>query len=162
MPRGRTGLIAGILVAAIVVAAGLGVGLYLGLKKGGSTPQLAAVSSTTVATQSAATTEGPTTTAAPTTTTATAAPTTVATEATTTTQQPTTTTDNITSVLTQRAAQWMDLLESIPTSGQDKTAEIAAFLTPKDQAQARAAKYQADWSAPSDPAESSKRTLGTR
>ena len=48
---------------------------------------------------------------------------------------------------------WMDLLESIPVTGQDMTAQIAAFLTPKDQAQERAAKYQADWSEPADPAD---------
>jgi hypothetical protein len=54
-------------------------------------------------------------------------------------------------VLANRTAEWMDLLESIPATGQDKTAEIAAYLTPKELAQDRAAAYQEHWSTPPDP-----------
>jgi hypothetical protein len=137
--RSHAGLIPGIVTAVIIVAAGLGVGLFFGLKGDDTLP----------ATTTAPTVAASITTAPPTTTT-TAAPSTTTSLVTTTSEQ-TTTTENATAILTQRAAVWMDLLESIPATGKDVTAQIAALLTPKDQAQARAAQYQTDWATPGDP-----------
>ena len=143
-PRSRPGLIPAIVAAAIIVAAGLGVGIYFGVTSGGPATQTASTTSATVARAS--------TTIAPTTTTQTSAPATTTSLA-TTTSAPTTTTEDMRAVLALRSGAWMDLLESIPATGQDMTAQIAAFLTPKDQAQERAAKYQTDWSEPADPAD---------
>lgn len=141
-PRGRPGLIPALVTAVIIVAAGLGVGIYFGVTAGGSATEAASTTVATVARNS--------TTVAPSTTTQTSAPATT-TSLVTTTSAPTTTTEDVTAVLAQRAAAWMDLLESIPATGRDMTAQIAAFLTPKDQAQERAAEYQADWATPADP-----------
>ncbi len=142
-PRRHPALIPAIVAAVIIVAAGLGVGLFVGLGGRGTGPEASTTPSTVVA--SSSTTIATTTTTAPPTT-ATAAPT-------TTTSQSTTTTVDVAALLAQRSADWMNLLESIPVTGQDATAQIAAFLTPKDQAQERAAQYQADWSTPADPAD---------
>jgi hypothetical protein len=143
-PRGRPGLIPAIVTAVIIVAAGLGVGIYFGVTGGGSATEAASTTVATVASSS--------TTIAPSTTTQTSAPVTTTSLA-TTTSAPTTTTEDVTAVLAQRAATWMDILESIPVTGNDMTAQIAAFLTPIDQAQERASEYQADWATPGDPAD---------
>jgi hypothetical protein len=125
--------------AVIIVLAGIGVGLFFGLR--GAEAETASTTTPTIVASS-------TTTAAPSTTTTTEPPTTTTAEPTTTTEATTTTTEDVAAVLTQRSAEWLDLLESIPATGQDKTAEIEAYLTPKELAQERAAAYQENWSSP--------------
>ena len=122
--RRHPALIPGIVTTVIIVAAGLGLGLYFGINSDYF--------------QSAGKTAGATVTAD-------------ATTVPSATPPPGAATDSATAALAARAAAWMDLLESIRVSGQDRTAEIAAFLTPKDQAGARAALYQTDWSTPPGP-----------
>ena len=144
-PRRRhPGLIPGIVTAVIVVAAALGVGLYVGLKSDDSGTSAV----TTAVTVAATIPTAPPTTAPQSVTTE--SPATTSSLVTTSSEQ-TTTTEDAAAILTERAASWMDLLESIPGSGQDKTAAIEAFLTPKDKAQERAAQYQTDWSTPANP-----------
>ncbi len=153
VPRKRRdpALIVAIVAGAIVVLAGIGLGLFFALGDGDAQE---AASTTTVASIPPTTTSAaPTTTAIAITTTTTAAPTTTTVAATTTTAEPTTTTDGETAVLTARAAEWLDLLESIPGTKEDLTAKIAAFLTPKSEAAARAAEYQEAWRTPADPAD---------
>jgi hypothetical protein len=49
--------------------------------------------------------------------------------------------------LEARVQSWAGLIGSIQDSGADMTAEIAAYLWPRENAQARAAEYQQMWSA---------------
>lgn len=51
----------------------------------------------------------------------------------------------LTADLEKRALEWLALLQSVGDTGQDKTAEIAGFLAPKDEAQKTAAEYQKNW-----------------
>jgi hypothetical protein len=127
-PSRHPGLVPGIVTAVIILAVGIGVGLFFGIKDRSTTE---AVSTTATLGATTSTTVAPPTTLPPT---------------------PTASAD-VTAVLTQRATDWMTLLESIHATGHDMTAQIAAFLAPKDQAQKRAAEYQAQWSTPSDPAD---------
>jgi hypothetical protein len=55
--------------------------------------------------------------------------------------------------LEARVKLWAALIASVQDSGADNTAEIAAFLWPRDNAQARAAEYQQMWSAGPDSSE---------
>ena len=47
--------------------------------------------------------------------------------------------------LEKRVMAWLALLQFVGDTGQDKTAEIAGFLAPKDEAQKAAAEYQKNW-----------------
>lgn len=51
----------------------------------------------------------------------------------------------LTADLEKRVMEWFTLLRSVRDTGQDKTAEIAGFLAPKDEAQKTAAEYQKNW-----------------
>ena len=141
--RRREGLLPGIITAVIILLAGLGVGLFFGLKDGGDSDS----ASTTV------TNIAMTTTTAPAATTTTAEPATTTTAPTTaTTEQATTTTEDPALALTARVDDWMALLQSIPTSTEDLTAKIASYLTPKEDAQARAVQFLQMWKDTGDPA----------
>jgi hypothetical protein len=131
----------GIITAVIILLAGLGVGLFFGLKGGGDGD-----SASTTVTNIAMTT----TTAPPTTTTAEPATTTTE-QPTSTTGQATTTTEDPAAALTARVNEWMALLQSIPTSTEDLTAKIASYLAPKEDAQARAEELVRIWKEPGDP-----------
>ena len=136
-----------IIAAAVIVLAGLGVGLYFGVFKD-SADETTASTLTSVA----ASTTAPTTEAASTTLTSIASTTTETTSLTTTTSEPTTTTiKSETAVVKARVRKWMNLLESIPTSDKDLTPQIVAFLTPEDKAQERAAELVEMWTTPNDP-----------
>ena len=53
-------------------------------------------------------------------------------------------------MLTARVVDWMHLLESIPTSSEDLIPKIASYITPAEQATARAAEYVQQWNEPPD------------
>jgi hypothetical protein len=120
-PGGRKGLIIGIVAAVVVILVGIGVGTYFLASRGDDTNVAVSTTVTTATVPSTtATTEGVATTADP------------------------------TISLEQRAEDWLNLVESIGATGEDKTAELAAYLTPADQAHERAAEIQEYW-AYSDP-----------
>jgi hypothetical protein len=147
-PRRRhEGLVPGLVTAIIILAAGVGVGLYFGLK-GEPTPTAAVTTASTIAFVTTTAPPTTTTTLPPTTTTATAATTTTSEMTTTTSEVTTTTTEDPSLVLVARVTDWMQLLESIATSSEDLTSQIAAYLTPADQAQARAADFVDYWKTP--------------
>lgn len=58
-----------------------------------------------------------------------------------------------TAALEARVQEWAALIASVQDSGADKTSDIAAFLWPRENAQARAAEYQQMWSAGPDSSE---------
>jgi Domain of unknown function (DUF4352) len=53
----------------------------------------------------------------------------------------------LTADLERRVVEWLALLQLVGDTGQDKTAELAGFLAPKDQAKKKAAEYQKNWTA---------------
>jgi hypothetical protein len=53
-----------------------------------------------------------------------------------------------------RVTEWSALISSVRDTGADKTAEIASYLWPKEEAQARAAEYQEMWWSGVDSSES--------
>ena len=142
-PRRRhPGLVPGIVTAVIIVAAGLGIGLFFGLR--GDDKNTASVTTSATVAMNTTTALPTTTTTAPPSTTSTTEPTT------TTSEETTTTTVDPTAVLTARVADWMHLVESIPTSSEDLTAKIASYITPAEQATARATEYIQQWNEPPD------------
>jgi hypothetical protein len=73
----------------------------------------------------------------------------------------TATTAVLTPDLEKRALEWLALLQFVGDTGQDKTAELAGFLAPKDEANKKAAEYQKNWAAKpskSDPIAKSETT----
>jgi hypothetical protein len=56
--------------------------------------------------------------------------------------------------LQSRVAEWSALISSVRDTGADKTAEIAGYLWPKEEAQDRAAEYQEMWWSGVDSSES--------
>jgi hypothetical protein len=55
------------------------------------------------------------------------------------------TTAVLTADLEKRVMEWLALLQLVGDTGQDKTAELAGFLAPRDEAQKKAAEYQKNW-----------------